>query len=180
MAHGLVVNDGGRVVDAVLIAQLVEILLVDQMVQQVAGDIGGDGVGGHLVFIAGGQLHIAVSAADDQHRLVRQLGAHLVHMLKEHLVLFVFRTGAVVDDGAEGAGEGVELAVGNGLDAVGLVKGPGYAVYVDIAAEEQRLKGEVGCHISQLLTNDFGARGKRELTGTPGGSPGRTGGRCRS
>ena len=50
--------------------------------------------------------------------------------------------GAVVDDITLIAGSRGELAVGGGSNAVGLVKGPGHAVYVDIAAEEQRLEGK--------------------------------------
>ena len=141
VAHGAVVHEGGRVVDAVLVTQGVELLLVGEHVQHLAGDIIAPGVGGELVLQVGGQLHIAVAAADDQHRLARALGAHLLHVAQEGVRVLVVRAGAVVDDGAVRAGKRDIFAVGDGLDAVGLVKGPGDAVDVDVAAEEQRLEG---------------------------------------
>ena len=49
--------------------------------------------------------------------------------------------GAVVDDITLIAGSRGELAVGGGSNAVGLVKGPGHAVDVDVPAEEQGKEG---------------------------------------
>ncbi len=57
-------------VDAVLVAQLVELLLVDEAVQQGAVDVGGHHVSGKLVLQVGAQLHIAVPAAQDDDGLV--------------------------------------------------------------------------------------------------------------
>ena len=130
-------------VDAVPVAQLVELLLVDEGVQQGPVDVGGDHVGGELVFAVGGQLHIAVPAAQQEDLLVRELLGHRPDVAAEGVGALVVRAGAVVQDGAAVAGEGGVLAVGDALHPIGLVEGPGHAVYIDVAAEEQRLKVQV-------------------------------------
>ena len=66
MAHGFVIDKGGRVVDAVLVAQLVEFFLVDEGIQQLPADIGGDYVFRQGVPAVSGQLDVAVSAAQDK------------------------------------------------------------------------------------------------------------------
>ncbi len=132
-------------VDAVPVAQGVELLLVGELVQQLPADIIALYIGGKLVLQVGGQLHIAVPAADDQHRLVRELGGHIVHISQKDGFVLVFQAGPVVDDGAVGAGEGGgKLAEGDALHPVGLVEGPGHAVHIDVAAEQQGLERTLG------------------------------------
>ena len=141
VAHGLVVDEGGRVVDAVPVAQLVELLLVDEGIQQGPVDIGGDHIVGKLVPAVGGQLHITVPAAQQEDLFVRELPGHLPHVAAEGVGALVVQTGAVVQNGAAVAGEGGVFAIGDALHPIGLVEGPGHAVYIDVAAKEQRLKG---------------------------------------
>ena len=141
VTHGFVVDEGGGVVDAVLVAQGVKLLLVDEGVQQLAVNVGGNGVFRQLVLAVGGQLDIAVAAAHDQDLLVRKLLAHLSYILAEGVGALVVGAHPVVDDGAAVAGEGGVAAIGNALDAVGLMEGTGHAVHVDIAAKQQRLEG---------------------------------------
>ena len=150
MAHGLVVDKGGGVVDAVAVAQLVELLLVDEGVQQLPVDVGGDDVFGQLVLAVGSQLHIAVSAAQQDDLLVGELGGHGGGVAAEGVGALVVGAHPVVDDGTVMAGEGGVLAVGDALYPIGLVKGSCYAVYIDVAAKEQRLKGQV-VHDGTLL-----------------------------
>lgn len=169
VAHGAVVDKGGRVVDAVLVAQLVEVLLVDEAVQQGAVDVGGHHVSGKLVLQVGAQLHIAVPAAQDDDGLVGELQGHLLYIGEEDGGVLIVGAGAVVDDGAEGTGEGVELAEGHALHPIGLVKGTGHTVNIDIAAEEQRLKRHRSGHSKHLFLEIAG-----RITGTGGHSPGRT------
>ena len=123
-------------VDAVSVAQDVELLLVGELVQQLPADIIALYIGRKLILQVGRQLHIAVPAADDQHRLVRELGGHIVHVLQKDGFDLVFQAGPVVDNGAVGAGEGGgKFAEGDAFHPVGLVEGPGHAVHVDIAAK---------------------------------------------
>ena len=142
VAHGLVIDKGGRVVHPVLVAQLIEPLLVDEGVQQILRDIGCDDVFRQMVPVAGGQLDIAVAAAQQQDGLVRKFFGHRPGVAQEGLVALVVRADPIVEDGAAVAGEGGIFAKGHRAHAIGLVKGPGHAVYVDIAAEEQRLEGK--------------------------------------
>ncbi len=142
MAHLPAVDEGAGVVDAELVAQLIEFLLVGEPVHQIVVDVGGDHVGGELIPVAGRQLHIAVAAADDQHRLVRVLPGIAAHVLEERGPVLILGADPVVQNGALIAHAGGELAVGGGPDAVGLMKGPGHAVHVDIPAEQE---GQEGC-----------------------------------
>ena len=123
-------------VDAVLVAQLIELLLVDEGVQQVPVDVGGDHVAGQIVFAVGGQLDIAVATAQQQDGLPGELPGDRLHVPAEGGGVLVVRADPVVQDGAPVAGEGGIFAVGDAFDPIGLVKGPGHAVYVDVAAEE--------------------------------------------
>ena len=141
MAHGLVVNKGGRVVDAVPVAQLIKLFLVDQGVQQGPVDIGGNHVFRQAVPAVGRQLDIAVAAAQQDNLLVRELAGYHLHIPAEGLLALVVRAHPIVQDGAAPTGEGGILAIGDGAHPIGLVKGPGHTVHVDVAAEEQRLKG---------------------------------------
>jgi len=143
VAHGLVVNKGGGVVDAVPVAQLIELLLVDQGVQQGPVDIGGGHVVRQLVLAVGGQLHIAVPAAQQKDGLVRKLLGHRPDVAAEGVGALVVRTDPVVQNGATVTGEGGILAEGDAAHPIGLMEGPGHAVYVDVAAEEQRLEVQV-------------------------------------
>lgn len=133
------------------VAQLVEVLLVDEAVQQGAVDVGGHHVSGKLVLQVGAQLHIAVPAAQDDDGLVGELQGHLLYIGEEDGGVLIVGAGAVVDDGAEGTGEGVELAEGHALHPIGLVKGTGHTVNIDIAAEEQRLKRHRSGHSKHLF-----------------------------
>lgn len=151
------------------VAQLVEVLLVDEAVQQGAVDVGGHHVSGKLVLQVGAQLHIAVPAAQDDDGLVGELQGHLLYIGEEDGGVLIVGAGAVVDDGAEGTGEGVELAEGHALHPIGLVKGTGHTVNIDIAAEEQRLKRHGSGHSKHLFLEIAG-----RITGTGGHSPGRT------
>ena len=151
VAHGLVVDEGGWVVHPVPVAQLIELLLVDEGVQQGPVDVGGHHVGGELVLAVGGQLHIAVPAAQEQNGLVRELLRHRLGVAAEGVGALVVRAHPVVNDGAAVAGEGGVLAVGDAPHPIGLVEGPGHAVYVDVAAEQQRLKGQIVHVVSQPL-----------------------------
>ena len=144
VAHVPRIDKGGRVVDAILVAQGIELLLVGELVQQPAADIITLHVGRKAVLQVGGQLHIAVPAADDQHRLARAFPGHVFHVLQEYVRVLVLQAGPVVDDGAVGAGEGGgKLAEGDAFHPVGLVEGPGHAVYIDIAAEQKRLERNI-------------------------------------
>ena len=138
-------------VHPVPVAQLIELLLVDEGVQQGPVDVGGDHVGGELVLAVGGQLHIAVPAAQQQDGLVRELLRHRLGVAAEGVGALVVRAHPVVDDGAAVAGEGGIFAVGDAPHPIGLVEGPGHAVYVDVAAEQQRLKGQIVHVVSQPL-----------------------------
>ena len=142
MAHLPVVDEGAGVVDAVLVAEGVEPLLVGEHVHQADVDVGGRHVWRELPLVAGGQLDVGVPAADAQHRLVPVLPGEGGHLLHEHGVGLDVPAGAVVNDIALIARSRGKLAVGGGPDAVGLVKGPGHAVHVDVPAEEQ---GKEGC-----------------------------------
>ena len=95
-----------------------------------------------MIPVAGGQLDIAVAAAQQQDGLVRKFFGHRPGVAQKGLVALVVRADPIVEDGAAVAGEGGIFAKGHRAHAIGLVKGPGHAVYVDVAAEEQRLEGK--------------------------------------
>ena len=141
VAHLLPVDEGAGVVDAVLVAQLVELFLVDEGVDEVAVDVGGHAVGGEGILVLSSQLHVAVAAADDQDGLVGKLPGHLGHVVAKGLRVLVLGADPVVDDIRAISGAGGELAKTDRLHAVGLVKGPGHAVHVDIPTEKQGLEG---------------------------------------
>ena len=143
MAHGFVINEGGGVVDAVPVAQLIELLLVDQGVQQSSVDIGGDDVVRQLVLAVCGQLYIAVPTAQQKDGLVRELLGHRPNVAAEGVGAFVVWADPVVQNGAAVAGEGGVFAEGDAAHPIGLMEGSGHAVYVDVAAEEQRLEIQV-------------------------------------
>ena len=140
VAHLPAVDEGAGVVDAVLVAQGVKALLVDEGVDELPADRGGDAVGGEGILVLGGQLHIAVPAADDQHRLVGKLGGHVGHVFAEAGRVLIGGADPVVDDGRAVGGAGGELAKADRADAVGLVKGPGHAVDVDVPSKQQGLE----------------------------------------
>ena len=93
-------------VDAVPVAQLIELLLVDQGVQQSSVDIGGDDVVRQLVLAVCGQLYIAVPTAQQKDGLVRELLGHRPNVAAEGVGAFVVRADPVVQNGAAVAGEG--------------------------------------------------------------------------
>ena len=130
-------------VDAVLIAQLVEFLLVDEGIQQAAVDVGGNYIFRQGVLAVGGQLDIAVPAAQEDHLFAGKLLRRGLDVTPEGGLVLVVRAHPIVNDGAAVAGEGWVLAKGHRAHPVGLVEGPGHAVYVDIAAKEQRLEFQV-------------------------------------
>ena len=140
MPHLLAVDEGAGVVDAVLIAEGIELLLVDEGVDELPADRGGDAVFREILLVLGGQLHVAVAAADDQHGLVRKLLGGLCHVLAEGGSVLVLGADPVVDDGGPIGRAGGKLAIADRLDSISLVEGPCYAVNVNIPAEEQGLE----------------------------------------
>ena len=128
------------VVDAVLVAQGVELLLVDEVVDHLPADRGGDAVVREAVLVLGGQLDVAVAAADDQDGLSFKLLRGVGHVFPEGLRVLVLRAHPVVDDGGPVGRARGELAVADGFDAVGLMEGPGDAVDVDVPSEEEGLE----------------------------------------
>ena len=144
VAHALVVHHGGRVVDAVLVTQLVELLLVDQGLQHVQVHVGRD----HILRVAGqvggDGVEIVVPAAQHQDLFVRELFRHLGDVLQHLVHPVVVLPHPVVDDLAAGAHAGGKHTVDDGFDAVGLVKGPGHAVGVDVGAQQHGHK--LSCH----------------------------------
>ena len=157
MAHLLAVDEGAGVVDAELVAELIEVFLVVELADGVAGNVGGDAVGGEGLLVLGRQLHIAVAAAHDQNGLVRKLSGHVGHVLAEGLGVLVLGADPVVDDIGAVSRAGGKLAKADRLDPVGLVEGTGHAVDVDVPAEEQGL--EIVFHGSRFFLW-FGGHGK--------------------
>ena len=140
VAHLRPVDEGVRMVDAVLVTQGVKLLLVDQGVDKLPAHRGGQAVWGELVLVLRGQLHIAVPAADDQDGLVRKLPGHLGHVLPEGGRVLVVRAHPVVDDGGAIGRAGGKLAIAHRAHPIGLMEGPGHAVHVDVAPKEQGLE----------------------------------------
>ena len=144
VAHALVVHHRGRVVDAVPVAQLVELLLVDQRLQHVQAHIGGDDVFRVAGQVGGDGVEVVVPAAQHQNLPVGKLTGHLGDVLQHLVHPVVVLPHPVVDDPAPRAHAGGEHTVDDGLYAVGLVKGPGHAVRIDVGAQQNRHK--LNCH----------------------------------
>ena len=143
MAHALAVDKGSGVVQAVFVTQGVELLLVIEYVHLLSGDIGRNTVFREAVPVLGGESDIVVAAPDDQHGTVG-VGVSVLHdVFAEGGRLLVLGADAVVDNIALIVRAGGELAKARGLDAVGLVKGAGHAVYVEVPAEKQGIEGLV-------------------------------------
>src|SRR5699024_9830660 len=98
---------------------------------------------GQLILAVGGQLHIAVPTAQEQNGLVRELLRDLLGVAAEGVGALVVRAYPVIKNGTAVAGEGGIFAIGDAPHPVGLVESPGYAVHVDVAAKQQRLKVQV-------------------------------------
>ena len=141
VALPLVVDVGGGVIDAVLITELVEPLLVDELLHQGQVDVGRHHVFGEVGQVHGNRGQVVVSAAQHNDLFVGKLPGRLGDVLQHHLGLVVVLAHPVVDDVAAVAGAGGVHAVGDGPDAVGLVKGPGHAVHVDVCPQQQGDKG---------------------------------------
>ena len=62
----MLIDEGGRVVDAVLVAQLVERLLVDEGIQQAGVDVWGDHIGGQ---------GITAAARSEERRVGKECGS---------------------------------------------------------------------------------------------------------
>ena len=88
----------------------------------------------------GGQLYITVPAAQQQDSLVWELLGHCMDVAAEGVGALVVRTDPVVQNGTAVAGEGRIFSKRNAAYPIGFMEGPCDAVYIDIAAEEQRLE----------------------------------------
>ena len=135
-------------------AHLVEALLDGEAHQQLLADALEHIGAPQLLLVAHQQLDVVVPAGHQQQFFAAAFIAlcEVQQGLDEHLV--VLQVGLhhlYSDDLAGGAGAQNALADGHGLDAVLLVEGAGHAVYVDIAAQQDRLKLDFLVHGTSLL-----------------------------
>ena len=140
MPHALFIDKGGGVVNAVPIAELIELLLVDQRLHKLQIDIGRYHVGGESGQIFGNGGEVVVPAAQDKDLLGGKLLGHLGDAAQHHLRVVVVLPHPVVDDVAAVTGPRGVHTVGNGLHAIGLMKGPGHAVNINVGSQQQRDK----------------------------------------
>ena len=145
VTHALVIDHGVGIIDAVLLAELIKALLVDERLQQVQRHIGRHDVARKAGQVGGDGVEVVIPAAQHQNGFVRVRPGHLGDVLQHRVRPVVVRAHPVVDDGAAGADAGRVHAVYHALDAVGLVEGAGHAVGVDIGAEQHG--DEFSCHV---------------------------------
>ena len=88
----------------------------------------------------GGQLDIAVPAAQQEDFFVRKLPGYRLCVPAEGRLALVVGAHPVVEDGGAVAGEGGIFAIGHAPYPIGLMKGPGHGVHVDVPAKEEGLK----------------------------------------
>ena len=151
MAHGRIIDKRGRMVDAILVAQGIKLLFVNQPVQKGGVNVGGDHIFGQGIPAMGRHLYIVVSASQQNDSFIGKLLRHRLSIAAKGVQFLVIRAYPVVDDGAVKTRKGGIFAISDGTDSICLVKGTGHAVYVDVAAEHQRLEGKVVGHKKNLV-----------------------------
>ena len=143
VAHVGSVDEGPRVVDAVLLTQGVKTVLMDQPFHLLQGHIGSHHILRILPQIGRDGGEIIIPAAQQQNGLARELGGNMPGMFQHLFGGGVVLADPVVNDGASVAGPRGIQPIGDGPDPIGLVKGPGHGIDIDIRPQKQGDKGLV-------------------------------------
>jgi hypothetical protein len=106
-----------------------------------------------MLLIFSRQLHIAVPTGHQENGVAGEFLGYGLDIAKEGLCLFIVSADTIVNDGAFIGRAGGILPKADRAQPIGLMKGTGYAIHVNIAAKKQG-QNVLGHRITPLVKRE--------------------------